>query len=90
MCHVRTIVPVIVLTLISMNGVDEIPSHLIALQILTNIVTGVFSDRNTAAFCQMYRDTVVMHLSQLIDHPSLQIRQAAAKTRNTWFVMNHN
>mmetsp|Transcript_6967 Transcript_6967/g.10621 ORF Transcript_6967/g.10621 Transcript_6967/m.10621 type:complete len:90 (+) Transcript_6967:1897-2166(+) len=88
MYHIRTILPGILLTLKSLDEIDEVPSHLISLQILANIAAGISLNREAASFCQSYKHTITKHLTDLLDHPSFQVRQAAGNARNLWFVMN--
>ena len=88
--HLAKVLPLAILILISADNVYEIPSQLIALQILMNIAM-LWSYLNSEAefFCLSYKNTVLAHLTQTLDHPSFQIRQMAAIVRNNWFVINN-
>lgn len=83
----RRILPLTVLTLVATTNIQEIATQLVALQILKNLSTRQFQDQGALNFCLKYRDTVIANVGTILDHNSLQIRQAAAVVRNCWFIM---
>ena len=88
-CHTKKVLPLTILTLISADDLHEIPSQLIALQILMNIAMQPSLDSEIELFHYSYKKTILTHLAHMLDHPSFQIRQMAAIVRNYWIVMNN-
>jgi len=85
--HLKIVVPSILLTLISSENTDDVPSCLLGLQILMNIASQPSNQNVTYTFCQSYKRVVLFHLENLLDHSSCQIRQTAMQTRNIWYML---
>lgn len=79
------------LTLFSADEREEISLQLTALQVLMNITKMMtLNYAGPHLYRSEYKVLILKHLARLLDHPSLQIRQAAATVRNAWFVINYN
>jgi hypothetical protein len=79
------LLPTLVLLCISSSKPHEAIINIISLQMLLNITKS--SDAAILYFCEAYKDTVIMHLRKVLDHPSAQVRHAAVIVRNAWCVI---
>lgn len=83
--HLDTLVPTLVLLCISSTKPNESIINILSLQILLNLTKS--TDATILYFCEAYKDTVIMHLRKVLDHPSSQVRHAAVIVRNAWCVI---
>lgn len=83
--HLDTLLPTLVLLCISSSKPHESIINILSLQMLLNITKS--SDAAILYFCEAYKDTVITHLREVLDHPSAQVRHAAVMVRNAWSVI---
>jgi hypothetical protein len=83
--HLGTLVPTLLLITISMNGIHTASLNLFAIQLLMCLTES--TNDGVVHFCKAYKSTVLKHLAKSLDHPSVQVRQAAVQGRNIWSVI---
>ncbi len=80
-----TIVPSLLLTNIALTEDSMTAFSLLSLQFLQTLTSS--NHDGVVHFCETYKEKVISNLAKLLDHQSLQIRQATVQVINTWGIL---
>ena len=83
MPYIAGLIPNLLVVCNSSSQEGDVPCQLLALQCLVAVTHLPSAQR----ICKANKLTVSSGLGELMDHPSLILRQAAVETRNTWYIL---
>jgi len=83
MPYIAGLIPNLLVVCNSSSREGDVPCQLLALQCLVAVTRLPSAHR----ICKANKLTVSSGLGELMDHPSLILRQAAVETRNTWYIL---